>query len=332
MSIRKRAVWLDCDPGHDDAMALILAAHSPELHLLGVSTVHGNQKVEKVTHNALKVLHLCGRSDIDVVAGQAMPLLRPGRACSEIHGESGLDGPEWDLITKAPLKEKAVNVMFKSLWEYNLSASKEAEKAALVCTGSLTNAALLLTVYPEVKDFIEIVLMGGCMGVGNTGPVVEFNMQCDPEAAKIVMESSVEVTIIPLEVTHTALVTPEVLQRMQSPSPSSFRTIVKELLVFFAQRYSEVFSFDHPPLHDPCAVAFVIAPHLFKTERMRVDVETTSELCAGQTIFDVWRQSGRPPNAVLAREMDVKGFWDLMIKGIDSANEASSFHYITDKS
>ncbi len=213
-----------------------------------------------------------------------------------------------------------------------------------MCTGALTNAALLVSVFPELVPLLSIVFMGGAMGAGNTGPVAEFNIQTDPEAASIVMDCGAEVLMVPLEVTHTALVTPAVLARIRSgggsaaaesdatalapaapPSEaaSRFRRIICELLLFFAASYKRVFSFDSPPLHDPCAVAAALRPELFTLRRMRVDVETVSPLSAGQTVCDVWGHSALPPNVVVATAMDVPAFWALMQAALDAADARS---------
>ena len=192
-----------------------------------------------------------------------------------------------------------------------------------MCTGALTNAALLLSVYPELADVLRVVLMGGAMGAGNTGAVAEFNIQLDPEAASIVFNSGADVTMVPLEVTHTALVTPEVLARIRGDGASRFRRVVGELLTFFAASYERVFGFSSPPLHDPCAVAAAFAPQLFTLRRMRVDVETASPLSAGQTVCDIWGQSAAPPNVTVATAMDVPAFWALMHAALDAADAAS---------
>ncbi|KAK9823780.1 hypothetical protein WJX72_005445 [[Myrmecia] bisecta] len=322
------AVWCDVDPGHDDALAIVLAGHSKRLELLGVSTVAGNQTIEKVTQNALDILDASGMAHIDVVAGQAKPLIRHAPIlCPEIHGESGLDGPDGTQLLprsgRRPLGQKAVPHMFSCI---SGAYARRQQKVQLVCTGALTNAALLLILYPEVVDMLEIVLMGGCMGIGNTGPVVEFNIQTDPEAAKVVFECGARVTMIPLEVTHTAIATPVVLSRLckghlQDPTP--YQAAMMRLLVFFAETYKAVFSFDDPPLHDPCAVAYVICPDMFKTELMRVDVETHSALSAGQTVCDVWHQTGRLKNVHVAKAIDTVRFWDMMIMALHAADAAS---------
>jgi inosine-uridine nucleoside N-ribohydrolase len=155
--------------------------------------------------------------------------------------------------------------------------------------------------------------------------VVEFNIQIDPEAAAVVFSSGVSVTMVPLEVTHTALVTNEVQQRIQAPGPHPFLDLIRELLVFFAETYKTTFRFENPPLHDPCAVAYVIAPELFTVEHLRVDVETCSPLSAGQTVVDIWKQSGRPPNAYVCMRMDVQMFWELIVAAVHEAAKHSCY-------
>lgn len=309
-------VWLDCDPGHDDAFAILLAAYSPALELLGISTVGGNQTLEKTTANALKIVHIAGLDHVQVVAGAPKPLLRPAKICGEIHGDSGLDGPDLLVGPRTAVDAKAVNAMYTAIAEHT-----GRRIVTLICTGALTNAALLLSVYPELVPHIRIVLMGGAMGIGNTGPVQEFNIQVDPEAAAVVFESGAEVTMVPLEVTHTALVTPAVLERIGAHT--KFRRLMCELLLFFRDSYRRVFDFEYPPLHDPCAVAYVIAPHLFECKRYRVDIETRSALSAGQTVVDVWGQSGKAPNATVTLKMDVDAFWEMMLEAIGKADARS---------
>lgn len=261
-----------------------------------------------------------------MVAGQGKALMRPPLHCPQIHGESGLDGPYGGPVlppaTHSALPGKAVIVMADAIRERFLQGDGNV-KVQLVATGALTNIALLIILFPEIVDMIEIVLMGGALGVGNTGPVVEFNIQTDPEAAHVVFESGAPLTMVPLEVTHTALATPEVLARINNPPDHPFLELIIELLMFFAETYKRVFRFEHPPLHDPCAVAYVIAPELFKVEHVRVDVETCSPLSAGQTVVDVWGSSGKAPNANVCMEMEVDKFWDLMVDAIHAAALAS---------
>lgn len=322
-----KPVWLDCDPGHDDALAIILAGYSPAVKLLGISTVAGNQTLDKVTRNALDILDVSGLNNVDVVAGCARPLLRPApKLCPEIHGESGLDGPEGGRVmvhcSSKPVEGKAVNVMFECI-SAAYRQLRGACRIRLVCTGSLTNAAVLVTVYPEIVDMVEVVLMGGCMGVGNTGPVMEFNIQTDPEAAKVVFEAGWPLIMVPLEVTHTALATPAVLAALAGDSTTPFKTLVTRIITFFAETYRKVFKFQDPPLHDPCAVAYVIAPEIFEVEAMRVDIEVVSPLSPGQTVCDIWHQSGRAHNCLVAMKMDVDKFFALLVAAVHAADAVS---------
>ena len=318
-------VWLDCDPGHDDALAIVLACHSPEhLRLLGISTIHGNQSLPKTTANALRVLHACGAARVPVVPGAPKPLLRPAMACPEVHGESGLD----TLPGSHTLPDASQGAATHSPAVVCMADAVRAG-AVLVCTGALTNAALLLSVYPELAVAqTRIVFMGGSLGEGNTGAVAEFNIQLDPEAAQLVITSGVTCVMVPLQVTHTAIVTPEVLARVRGgthDAPATrFREIMASLLLFFSDTYAREFGFAHgPPLHDPVAVAYVIDPACFETQLMRIDVECTSTLAAGQTVWDRWKQSGRPPNVRVATKVDVPRFWGLMLAAIARADAAS---------
>ena len=257
---KKKRVWLDCDPGHDDAMAIILAAgpsHLYSVNLIGVSTVCGNQTVEKTTDNALRMLNIINRNDVPVYRGADKPLTRPKRNCPEIHGESGLDGPDIPPRPGCP-STPAVVAMAEALL-----SGDPADKPTLVATGALTNVALLFSVYPEVIDRLsELVIMGGAyQGLGNTGPTAEFNIQCDPEA-HIVFEAGLKsLVMVPLEVTHTVLVTPKIRDGLltgyaRNPGSSRFLRLLDELMHFFEDRI-KVFGFEHPPLHArwPCSTS-----------------------------------------------------------------------------
>eukprot|EP01080_Neovahlkampfia_damariscottae_P008394 gene8394-219_t len=315
MTDQKKLVWLDCDPGHDDAMAIILAGHNDKIELLGISTVCGNQTVEKTTLNALKTCHVSGLDHIDVVKGQHQPLVAKVKICPEIHGESGLDGPEFPKVERKPVDEKAVNYMYKVI-------SKQKQKVHIVATAQLTNIALLLSIYPEVKSNIDtIVFMGGAIGMGNTSPGAEFNIECDPEAAKIVMESGLNIVMVPIEVTHHVLVTKKILKRLQDMN-SKFSNFVKELLLFFQDSYLKTFNFGDPPLHDPCAVAYVVNPDLFETQFMRVDVDTFPT-SYGRTNCDLYSFSKLPKNVTVALKIDVEKFWNLMFDSFEKTNAIS---------
>jgi inosine-uridine nucleoside N-ribohydrolase len=247
---KKRAIWLDCDPGHDDAMAILLAGHHRDrLELLGVSTVGCNQTVERTTENALRVTEYYN-VPVPVVMGASKPLLRKAKHCAEIHGSSGLDGVDGEHglppCSKARMDDwnargktvKAVPEMFRVIrghWE------GRGEKVTLCATGSLTNVALALAVYgEELEEALDgiVFMRGSVLEGGNTGPVSEFNVQTDPEAAKLVIESGLTVTMVPLDVTHTTLVTDEIIERIRSlPGDSDAIRRTIDLLLFFAGTY-----------------------------------------------------------------------------------------------
>lgn len=345
-------VWLDCDPGHDDALALILAGHSAALRLIGVSTVAGNQLLSLTTTNALRVLAVSGLAHVPVFEGAAKPLLRPSVVCAEIHGESGLEGPIFPPLHTRAGEAKAFEAMRRAAAECMAAGTP----MTLIATGPLTNVALLCLTYPELvnpRAIKAIVLMGGAVGVGNTGPAAEFNIEIDPEAAAIVFEQAarpegeaVPVVMVPLEVTHTALVTEQVLDDIRAmgapvasgavaaaaaapapaPAPSVFSKLICDLLLFFRESYLSVFGFSSPPLHDPCAVLYVLRPDLFVSRRMRVDIETHSSLCAGRTVCDVYNRSGKPANVTVALSMDVPAFWRILIDALRRADKCSTLN------
>jgi len=330
----RQPVWLDCDPGHDDALAIILAGHHECLHLIGISTVSGNQSVEKTTKNAAKVLMVSGLAEqVPVYRGQSCSLLphRPVESTvtiqdhlhdPEIHGVCGLGGstllPADESIPAGLVRdgEKAVLAMARAILASD-------QPVSLVATGALTNVALMLQLFPEAKSNIrEISFMGGALGIGNRGAVAEFNILCDPEAAAIVLGSGIKLVMIPLEVTHTALITPAVLAKITSMG-STFGTMITQLLTFFKGTYKRVFDMDDPPLHDPCAVAWVVCPDIFETTLMRVDVECGSPLSRGQTVCDVWGYSSSTKNVHVAKHMDNAKFWALMHAALAKANDVS---------
>lgn len=318
-------IWLDCDPGHDDVMAILMAAFHPEIRLLGLSTVAGNQSVEKTCSNARAVLASVGMKNVPVFCGQATALVSAMPFCAEIHGESGLDGPDGNALFPSVVSASEEEFWLPAVHERILNAYREVgDRIWLVCTGSLTNVALLLSLYPSLKSCIQISLMGGALGIGNTGSVAEFNIQNDPEAAKIVFESGVPITMVPLELTHQVLADSAVISRIGESS--SFRRKIRDLLLFFRQTYLEVFGFEHPPLHDPLAVYYVLRPDLFTIKEMRVDIECGSHLSRGQTVCDFYNRSGLPPNARVALGTDVAAFWKEMLDCLERAESG----YVTE--
>jgi inosine-uridine nucleoside N-ribohydrolase len=299
-------IILDVDPGHDDAVALMFACGAPELDLLAVTTVAGNVPLEKTTRNALRVLSLIGRSDVPVAAGASSPLHRPLRTAEDIHGESGLEGPEISKGSLEPVRLKATELIADALRE-------SPDPVTLIPTGPLTNIATALQKHPELKERIaRVSLMGGSIGLGNTTPAAEFNIYVDPEAASEVFESGVPITMSGLDVTHQAGAGPE--ERESLRSLGRVGVAVAEFLEYFATTYESVLGFDAPPLHDPVAVAAVLEPTVLKTRPMRVDVECKGELTRGETVCDFYGVTGKPPNAEVGVELDRGAFFELLYR------------------
>ena len=302
-------VLLDCDPGHDDAVAIWLAAASPAIDLLGITTVAGNQTLPKTTLNARRVCTVAGITSVPIAAGRAEPLHGRLRVADDIHGETGLDGPAFGEPAVQVEPVGAVEFMRRVI----LAASRP---VTLVATGPLTNVAALLLAHPETAGLIrEIVVMGGSTERGNATPYAEFNVHVDPEAADIVLESGLPVTLCGLNVTHQALATGEVLGRITALGTPLARVCV-DLLTFFAGSYRRVFGFDAPPLHDPVAVARVVDPTLVTTVEANVAVELLGTYTRGATVVDLHGVTGRQPNARVAIALDVARFWDLIVTTI----------------
>jgi inosine-uridine nucleoside N-ribohydrolase len=303
-------VLIDCDPGHDDAMAILLALASPELHVLGITTVAGNTTLDNTTANALRVLELAGRTDIPVAAGADRPLLRRPVAAAAVHGESGLDGPELPDATAVPVAEHAVHFLAAKL----LAAP---ERVTLIAVGPLTNVALLLASHPRAEAKIErIVLMGGAIAEGNVTPAAEFNVWADPEAAARVFASGLDVTMIGLDVTHRALLTAEHADRLRAKG--RIGAFTADLHAFYARFHAEVYGWDGAPVHDAVAVAHVIRRGIVRTQRRNVEIECASELCRGRTVVDLWRRTGRAENAHVGVDLDAEAFLTLLIDRIGS--------------
>jgi inosine-uridine nucleoside N-ribohydrolase len=301
-------IILDCDPGHDDAIALLLALASPELELLGVTTTYGNQTLEKTTANALRVLELAGRTDVPVATGAAEPLTRPLVVAAHVHGESGLDGPTLPPPTAQPVSHDAV------VWIAGAVADTEAP-VTLVPTGPLTNIARYLQA--NGTDGIErIVLMGGAIAEGNMTPAAEFNIWADPEAAQLVFDSELDVTMIGLDVTHRAVTGPDVQRRLRESG--SIGVFVAELVEFFTVYHRQTYGWDGAPIHDAVAVAHLLRPGLVETKLRNVAVELESELCRGRTVVDLWLRTDRPANAHVGVDLDTQAFFDLLVERIAS--------------
>jgi inosine-uridine nucleoside N-ribohydrolase len=299
-------ILLDCDPGHDDAIALLLALASPEVELLGVTTVAGNQTLDKTTANAIRILEFSGRTDIQVAAGADRPLLRAQYVAAEVHGETGLDGPDLPPAQSEPVAQHAVDFLAERI--------RSSERpVTLIPTGPLTNVALLLALHPDARP-ARIVLMGGAIAEGNVTPAAEFNIWCDPEAAARVFSSGLDVTMVGLDVTHKALFTPAHVGRLAG----RVGEMVAELLRFYGNFHRKVYGFEGSPIHDAVAMAHVLDSGLVETLERNVEIDTESELCRGRTVVDLWRRTARELNARVGVDIDSDGFVELLIERLNS--------------
>ncbi len=305
-------VWLDCDPGHDDAFAILTALHRADL--VGVSVVSGNAPVERCLTNALVTLQLAGAGHVPVHRGAARPLAREPRYAPHIHGESGLAGPELPPLELEPRSEHAVEAI--------LGASRRVEGLWLVAVGPFTNVALALREDPGLAGRLAgISVMGGAWGGGNITAVAEFNVWADPEAASVVFASGANVVMAGLDLTHQLMVDATRRERVRALGTPLAR-FGADLLDYFSEAYASVYQVPaEGPLHDPCAVLAVTDPRLFTTSRRRVEVETTSELTRGMTVVD--RRTGRlagVPNTTVLESIDAEAAFDLILGALGTAS------------
>jgi purine nucleosidase len=303
-------IILDCDPGHDDAIALLLAWGNPEIDLVGVTTVGGNQTIEKVTRNALAVARVAGITGVPFAQGAHRPLVRDIKNAPSIHGESGLDGPVLPEPTLALDERHAVTFIIDTIM------AAEPGGITLVPTGPLTNIALAVRTEPRIAERVkQVVLMGGGVNVGNWSATSEFNIVADPEAAHIVFNESWPLTMVGLDLTHEALATPDVTAQIAAIGTEPAR-FVGELLEFFAHTYRAQ-GFDHPPVHDPCAVAFVIDPSVMQTVKVPLDVELAGSLTLGMTVADFRAPAPEGCTTQVARNLDHAKFWALVVDALE---------------
>lgn len=346
-------IWLDADPGHDDVTAILLAVYLDNIKLLGVSTVHGNSSAYWTGVNAARALYAFNApDDIKVYPGAAKPLTRNAQYAPNIHGEDGLGGvvgipqPE-STETQARFARHGDGSTISAL-EGMATAIKETwkggagHKVSVVSSGPMTNIALFISTHPELLEAVEqFVFMGGGIGLGNTTPVAEFNVLCDPEAAQIVLDCPVKTVMVPLNVTHTAIATETVHTRLCVPTtqegksnvtPSTdLRLMLSSLITFFAHTYKEVYGFeDGPPLHDALTIAFVSNPDLFKSRRYRVDVELHGRHTTGETILDLWdfrkcddTWGTEGKNCLVLESLEIERFFDMLMDCVDRCDRVS---------
>lgn len=303
---------LDCDPGHDDAIALLLALASPELELRGITCVAGNVPLERTAANARRVCELAGRADVPVFAGCARPMVRTLVTAEEVHGASGLD-----LDSGGTLPEPSMPLQRQHAVDFIVDTclAAGAGSVTLCPTGPLTNIAMAMVKAPAILPKIrEIVLMGGAaISPGNVTPTAEFNIYVDPHAAHVVFSAGVPLTMIGLDVTHQAQATPARLARFTAMGTGVGRTVA-ELLKFFNRYDMARYGFEGAPLHDPCVIAYLLDPTLFTRKHVHVGVVTDSGLSLGQTVADWWHVTDREPNCHVAATIDDGRFFDLLVE------------------
>ncbi len=306
---------LDCDPGHDDALAIIVALARPELELLAVTTVAGNAGLDATTRNALRVLTLVSRMDIPVAAGAAGPLVRPLHVASDVHGASGLEGADLPEPSFEARPEGAI-ALIRSI----LAAAPEPVTIAAV--GPLTNIALLVRTHPDLLERIAgFRIMGGAITEGNVTASAEFNIWQDPEAASIVFGSGRPITLMTLDVTHQALFGAADVARLETLG-TPIASVFADLLRYFSRFHAERYGWDGSPIHDAVAVAHLALPDLVRTTPYRVDVETISDLTRGRTVIDPHGLTGHPPNADVGIAIDRPRFIDVLVEAVASIGAA----------
>ena len=307
----QRKILLDCDPGHDDAVAMMLAWGNPSIELLGVTTVGGNQTLDKVTRNALSVATVVGMHDVPVAAGCRLPLVRPVEIAPDVHGDSGLDGVELPEPAVELDPRHGVDLIIETIM------SNEPGTVTLVPTGPLTNIAMAARKEPRIVERVqEVVLMGGGYHVGNWSPVAEFNIKVDPEAAHIVFNEKWPIVMVGLDLTHQALATDEVAERIAAV-PGSVSQFTLGLFTFFRKAYQDAQGFDFPPVHDPCTLAYLIDPTIVETVKVPVDVELNGSLTTGMTVADFRAPAPEDCHTKVATRLDAPRFWGLVVDAID---------------
>lgn len=301
-------IILDCDPGHDDAIAILLAGQKKYFNLLGITTESGNQTIEKTSKNAINLVNFF-KLDVPVAMGKGEPLVREKMICEEIHGKTGLDGYEFP-----PYDEK---LEYLSAVELIIELTSNNEHVTIVATGPITNVALALKLKPEIKEHIdEIIFMGGSVDNGNVSPAAEFNVLCDPEATHIVLESGLPVKMVGLNVTRKVLCSKEVVERMGKIGNKTSDMFVKLMNVFNTNQAKIFNNFIGGPLHDPVTIASLIDDKLVKWQKMNVTIDLSHGSSYGRTNCDIYDYLKLPHNCSVAMDIDVNRFWDIVEEGI----------------
>ncbi|RFZ88692.1 nucleoside hydrolase [Shinella sp. WSJ-2] len=306
-----RKIIIDTDPGQDDAAAIMLALGSPELQILGITTVAGNVPLSRTSTNARIILEFCARTDVKVFAGADKPIARPLITAEHVHGKTGLDGPELHEPQMPLQAQHAVDFIIETL-------RNEPEGSVTLCTlGPLTNIATALQKAPDVAGRVrELVMMGGgFFEGGNITPAAEFNIYVDPESAAAVFQSGIPIVMMPLDVTHKVLTLKSRVAKLREIANRPATALV-EMLEFFERFDVEKYGSDGGPLHDPTVIAYLLKPELFAGRDCNVEIETASPLTVGMTVIDWWQVTGRKHNARVMKDVDADGFFALLTERV----------------
>ena len=300
-----RPLIIDCDPGVDDAIALLLAlAHPTALGILGITTVAGNVPLPYTSQNALKICTLAHR-DVPVYAGCPRPLLRPLFTAADIHGATGLQGAELPEPGRSLMVQHAVAFLIDTL-------QQAVAPVTIAALGPLTNIAVALIQAPQIANKIDtIIAMGGAITHGNVTPAAEFNIYVDPHAAQVVFESGIPITLITLDTTHQVLTTPERLDTFRQLN-TPVGDVAADLLTHYGTPDRERYGINGAPLHDPCVIAYLLKPELFTFRSAHTAIDTTSPENLGRTVIDWWGRTGKSPNAQVAESVDAAGIYELL--------------------
>lgn len=301
-------IILDCDPGHDDAVAIMLAGKSPKIDLLGITVVAGNQTLDNTQRNALNVVQCLGL-DVPVYAGCGQPMIREKMTAGDIHGKTGLDGPVFEPLTRKLEPEHGVNFIIQTLMESN-------DPITMVTTGPMTNLGMAIRMEPRIVEKIQrIVLMGGAYTNGNVTPAAEFNIIADADAAYVCFTSGCPITMVGLDVTRKALCYPSIVERMDKVGNKASKLFV-DLMKHFCKSQKEVFGWEGGPLHDPITVAYLIDPTVLTTKPMHAEIDIRSTQSYGRTNCDYFGYQKKEPNADVAIDIDVEKFWNMIEEGL----------------
>jgi purine nucleosidase len=307
-----RKIIIDTDPGQDDAAAIMLALGSPEeVEVLGITTVAGNVPLARTSKNARIVCEFANRPDVKVYAGSERPLKRKPISAEHVHGETGLNGPELFEPTMPLQEQNGIDFIIETL-------RREPARTVTLCTlGPLTNVATALIKAPDIAERIqEIVAMGGAyFEVGNITPAAEFNIYVDPEAADIVFKSGIKIVLLTLDLTHKVLTLKARVEKIRALGTRP-AVALAEMLDFFERFDVEKYGSDGGPLHDPTTIAYLVKPELFAGRDCNVEIELNSELTLGMTVIDWWKVTKKPANALVLKDIDAQGFFDLLTERV----------------